>query len=114
MKFIASFAAIAIGLATILVAPALAERSPVFGRATIEAIPADVARDITARGDLANFYGAHAASYAYSAYVFAFYARYYAASNSWQEQNWYGAAAWYAYYAYVFSTWAQAYSQAGM
>jgi hypothetical protein len=114
VKLLALCAAIAVSLATLLTAPALAERSPIFGGATIEAIPREAAREITARGELANHYGAYAASYAYHAYIFAFYARYYAPSNSWQEQNWYGASAWYAYHAYLFSSWAQAYSQAGM
>jgi hypothetical protein len=100
-------------LAAIFQTPAWADRSPIFGGATIEAISQEAARDITARGELANYFGGLAVSYAYTAYIFAFYARYYSVSNSVQEQSWYGAAAYYAYYAYIFSAWAQHYSLSG-
>lgn len=104
---------LAASLSLAALTPAWADRSPIFGGATIEAISQEAARDITARGDLANHFGALAVSYAYTAYIFAFYARYYSVSNSWQEQSWYGAAAWYAYYAYLYASWAQGWSIAG-
>lgn len=106
--------AVSLTLAALFQTPAWADRSPIFGGASIEAISQEAARDITARGELANYFGGLAVSFSYSAYVFAFYARYYSVSNSAQEQSWYGAAAWYAYYAHLYSAWAAAYSAAGM
>lgn len=108
------FVAIGLSLATLLPLVAQAERSPIFGSATVEALSPEAARDITARGAWANYYGGLAVSYSYTAYVFAYYARYFAVSNSAQEQSWYGTAAWHAYYAYIYATWAQSYSAWGM
>lgn len=107
---------VAIGLSfgMLLPWPSHAERSPIFGSATIEALSPDAARDITARGDWANYYGGLAVTYSYSAYVFAYYARHFAVSNSAQEQNWYATAASHAYYAYLFATWAYNNSAAGL
>jgi hypothetical protein len=113
VKLIRFYAFASLALATMLPLPTLAERSPIFGSAAIEALSQDAARDITARGDLANHFGGLAVSYAYTAYVFAFYARHYAPSNSALEQSWYGAAAYYAYWAYLYSSWAQGWSLAG-
>lgn len=113
-RFSRLWLAASLTLAALFQTPAWADRSPIFGGATIEAISQEAARDITARGDLANYFGGLAVSFSYSAYVFAFYARYYSASGSWQEQSWYTAAAWYAYYAHLYSAWAAAYSAAGM
>ena len=114
VKLIAICTAIWLGFATLLPSAVLAERSPVFGGATVEAISREAARDVTARGEFANAWGSLAASYAYNAYVFAFYARHFSVPNSVQEQNWYATAAWYAYHAYLFSVWAWSYSQSGM
>lgn len=108
------FVAIGLSIAALLPMPAQAERSPIFGSAAIEAMSPEAARDITARGAWANYYGGIAVNYAYTAYVFAYYARYYSVSNSSQEQNWYASSAWYSYYAWVYATWAQSYSAAGM
>lgn len=105
---------IGLSFATLQPLPAQADRSPIFGSATIEALSHEAARDITARGDWANYYGGLAVSFAYSSYIFAYYARYFAVSNSAQEQNWYAVASNHAYYAYLFAAWAQAYSAAGM
>jgi hypothetical protein len=114
MKFLRLYAAMALCFVALASRPALSERSPIFGTATIEAISADAARDITARGELANFYGNLAISHAYHAYIFAFYARHFAAPNSAQEQSWYATAAWYGWTTYLFASWAQGYSSAGM
>jgi len=62
---------IAIGL-SLLVLPAAtlqAERSPIFGSATIEALSIEAARDITARGFWADHFGAAAVTHAYNAYI---------------------------------------------
>lgn len=113
-RFSRLWLAASLTLAALFQTPAWADRSPIFGGATIEAISQEAARDITARGELANYFGGLAVSFSYSAYVFAFYARYYSASGSWMEQSYYTAAAWYAYYAHLYSAWAAAYSAAGM
>lgn len=107
------FVAIGLSLATLLPLAADAERSPVFGSATIEALSPEAARDITARGFWADHYGAMAVSYAHTAYVFAYYGRHFSVSNSAQEQSWYGAAAFHAYHAWMYSIWAQSYSSWG-
>ncbi len=114
MNFLAFCVFVIITVATFLAAPASAERSPIFGGATIEAISPEAARDITARGAWADHYGGQAVSFAYQAYIFAYYARFFAGANSSNEQAWYGAAAWYSYHAFLFATWAQSYSQLGM
>lgn len=94
--------------------PAMAETSPVFGRATVDPISNMAARDIMARGYWADFYGSAAVNHSYNAYIFSFYARYYASSNSATEQSWYATASINAYYAYVYSYYAGYYSSLGM
>ena len=91
-----------------------AERSPVFGAAAVEAISQDAARDITARGFWADYFGSLTVTYAYTAYIYAFYGRNYAVTNSANEQSWYGTAALNAYHAYIYAAWAQYYSSVGM
>jgi hypothetical protein len=106
---------LACGLAFSLPAPvATAERSPIFGSAVVEAMSEAAARDITARGFWANTNGAVAVSFAYNAYIYAYYARYFAVSGSANEQAWYSTAAWYAYYAYVYASWAASNSASGI
>lgn len=107
LAFILSFSALPM-------AATQAERSPVFGQATIEALSADASRDITARGFWADYFGNLTISHAYSAYIYAFYARYYGGSNSATEKAWYDAAGQFAYAAYIYSLYASAYSAAGM
>lgn len=107
------YIAIWLSLAVLLPMPTLAERSPIFGSASVEAISLEAARDITARGELADYYGGLAITFAYNAYIFSFYARYFAVSNSAQEQTWYGVAANYAYHAYLYASWAQTFSSLG-
>lgn len=102
------------GVLLVPVLPVHAERSPVFGHATLETLSTEASRDIMARGDWANYYGNYAVSFSYQAYIYSFYARYYAVSNSSTEQAWYAAASYYAYYAYIFASYAQSYSAAGM
>ena len=107
---------IAIGL-SLLVLPAAtlqAERSPIFGSATIEALSIEAARDITARGFWADHFGAAAVTHAYNAYIFAYYARYFAVSNSSNETSWYLTASNNAYHAYIYAYWASIYSAAGI
>lgn len=91
-----------------------AERSPVFGSATVEALSIEASRDITARGAWADYFGNLAISYAYSAYIYAFYARYYGGSNTATEKAWYDTATSHAYHAYIYSWYASIYSAAGM
>lgn len=91
-----------------------AERSPVFGSATVQAMSIDASRDITARGAWADYFGNLVISFAYSAYIYAFYARYYGGSNTPTEKAWYDAAGLYAYHAYIYSLYASAYSAAGI
>lgn len=93
---------------------ATAERSPIFGSATVQAMSDAATRDITARGFWANHFGSAAVSHAYNAYVYAFYARNYAVSDSYTEQAWYSIAMNNAYYAYLYSYYAMIYSQAGI
>lgn len=94
--------------------PALAERSPIFGEAAIEVMSSADARGITARGYWADYYGSAAVNQAYSAYIYSFYGRFYAASNSTTEQSWYNTASTNAYYAYIYSYYASYYSSVGM
>jgi hypothetical protein len=101
-------------LAALLQTPAWADRSPVFGGAAIEAISQEAARDITARGFWANTNGLAAVNFAYNAYIYAYYARYFAPSGSATEQSWYAAASWYAYHAYLYASWAASNSAAGI
>jgi len=96
------------------VATARAEQSPVFGAASIEAMSQAAARDITARGYWANYFGNLSITYAYQAYIYSFYARNYATTNSVNEQNWYGSASQNALLAYTYAAWAQYYSSVGM
>lgn len=101
----------------VLLSPApasTAERSPIFGQASVEALSQSAARDITARGALADYYGSAAVTHAYVAYIYAFYARNYAVSNSATEQSWYNTASQNAYYASVYAYYAATYSAAGM
>lgn len=91
-----------------------AERSPVFGSATVQALSLDASRDITARGAWADYFGNLAISNAYSAYIYSFYARYYGGSNTATEKAWYDAASLHAYHAYIYSLYASAYSAAGI
>lgn len=91
-----------------------AERSPVFGHAALETLSQSASRDITARGALANHYGSAAVTHAYVAYIYAFYARNYAVSNSATEQSWYSTASLNAYYAYIYAHYSSVYSAAGM
>ena len=90
------------------------DRSPIFGEAAVETISRSAARDITARGALADHYGSAAITHAYVAYIYAFYARNYAGSNSATEQSWYNTASLNAYYAYIYAHYAAIYSAAGM
>lgn len=90
-----------------------AERSPVFGGASVETLSVAASRDITARGALANHFGSAAVSHAYTAYIYAFYARNYAVSNSATEQSWYMTASNNAYYAYIYAYNAWHYSASG-
>ena len=107
---------IAIGLSLMVLPanPVQAERSPIFGSARIEALSIDSARDITARGILADWHGAITVNLAYTAYIYSYYARYFAVSNSVNEANWYMTAANNAYWAYVHAYWASLYSTWGM
>jgi lipocalin len=90
-----------------------AERSPIFGQASVEPMSQAASRDITARGALANHYGSAAVTHAYVAYIYAFYARNYAVSNSATEQSWYMTASNNAYYAYIYAYYASIYSASG-
>lgn len=114
MRFLRFVLALCLALATLPVTAPRAERSPVFGSAAIAAISQEAARDITARGIWADYYGGISATFAYTAYIYAFYARNYAVSNSATEQAWYGTAAANAYNAYIYASWAQYYSSIGM
>jgi len=107
---------IIVGLSLMIlpVAPLQAERSPIFGSASIQALSTEAARDITARGFWADHFGAMAVSAAYTSYIYAYYARYFAASNSATETNWYWAASNNAYWAYVYAYYAAVYSAAGL
>lgn len=91
-----------------------AERSPIFGQASVDTLSQSVARDIMARGALADHFGSAAVTHAYVAYIYAFYARNYAVSNSATEQSWYNTASLNAYYAYIYAYYAAVYSAAGM
>ncbi|UPY36158.1 hypothetical protein [Sediminicoccus sp. KRV36] len=114
MKKLRLIAATVLFLAALPFVPIRAERSPVFGTAAIEALSLEASRDITARGATADYYGGLAVSYSYTAYVYSFYGRYYAGSNTPSEKSWYETAAFYAYYAYIFSHHAAYYSGIGM
>lgn len=89
------------------------ERSPVFGRAQVSTMSSAQTRNVTARGYYANYYGSLAVDNAYNSYIYAYYARYYAATNSSTEQSWYYTAHSYAYYAYLYSYYAYLYSYYG-
>lgn len=91
-----------------------AERSPVFGSATVEALSLEASRDIMARGFWADYHGNLAISFAYTAYIYAFYARYYAGSNTANERAWYEVAMSQAYWAYINAWYAMIYSAAGV
>jgi len=107
---------IAIGLSLLVLsaAPIQAERSPIFGSAAIEALSSDAARDITARGFWADHHGALAVNLAYNAYIYAYYARFFAVSNSATEASWYMSASNNAYWAYINAYWASVYSTWGI
>ena len=104
-----------IGLGAIFLsaAPLQAERSPIFGSASIQALSIEAARDITARGFWADQFGAEAVNLAYTAYIFAYYARYFAVANSATEASWYMTAASNAYSAYIYAYYASIYSSLG-
>lgn len=114
MKKFLPMAATVLSLLLPPLVPIHAERSPVFGTASIESLSSEAARDIMARGELANYYGNLAISYSYTAYIYAFYARYYAGSNTWNEKHWYEIATHFAYHAYIMSWHAAYYSSLGM
>lgn len=111
LKFIT---AAGLSLMVIPTASLQAERSPVFGSATIQALSIEAARDITARGYWADYYGAAAVTLAYNAYIYSYYGRYFAVSNSANEASWYMTAANNAYYAYIYAYYASIYSSAGI
>jgi hypothetical protein len=92
--------AAALAGALAVASPAVAtERSPVFGGANVAAMSTDAARNVTARGALANYYGYYGNQYAYNAYYYSYYARYVNPANSSAETNNYYYAYYYAYYA---------------
>jgi len=101
---------VGLGVLFLSAAPLQAERSPIFGSASIQALSIEAARDITARGYWADQFGAAAVNLAYTAYVYAYYARYFAVSNSATEASWYMTASNNAYWAYVYAYWASIYS----
>ena len=113
MKKIKFVVAIGLSLVALVATPLQAERSPIFGAASIQAMSVDAARDITARGFWADFYGGLAVTFAYNAYIYGYYARYFAVSNSANEQAWYWAATNNAYYAYLYFFYAASNSAAG-
>ena len=94
--------------------PATGETSPVFGPLSVTTLSLEETRNVTARGDYANYYGGLAVTNAYYSYVYSYYARYYAASNSAAEIGWYYNSMQYAYNAYIFSYYAYYYSANGM
>lgn len=99
----------------LFVAPAArADQSPVFGSATVSAMSNEAAQEVTAKGYYANYFGSLALDASYTAYIYNYYARYYAASNSANEQNWYLAAMNNGYNAYIYSYYAYVYSYYGM
>jgi hypothetical protein len=104
---------LAVGLCALLAGPAAAERSPVFGSAEVTVMSPEAANAVTAKGYWADYYGWYAMDAAYTAYVYAYYARYYAASNSGTEQSWYYTAMVNAYNAYIYSYYAYFYSYYG-
>ncbi len=101
-------------LVTLTLNPLQAERSPIFGSASIQALSVEAAQDITARGFWADHFGAIAVSLSYNAYIYAYYARYFAGSNTANETNWYWAASNNAYWAYIHAYYAAVYSAAGI
>ncbi len=103
-----------LGLALLPAGGLQAERSPIFGTATVQAISLEATRDVTARGYWADYYGGLAVTFAYNAYIYSYYARYFAVSNSTNEQSWYGTASLNAYYAYLYAAWAQNFSSLRM
>jgi len=113
MKKLKFLTAVGLGVMVLSATSLKAERSPVFGTASIQALSTEAARDITARGILADHHGALAVTLAYNAYIFAFYARYFAVSNSANEFNWYWTAMNNAYWAYIHAYYAAIYSAAG-
>ncbi len=104
---------LAMGLWGLLAAPVQAERSPVFGSAEVTVMSPEAANEVTAKGYWADYYGYYAMDAAYTAYVYAYYARYYAAANSSTEQSWYYTAMLNAYNAYIYSYYAYLYSYYG-
>jgi len=114
MKKLKFVTAIGLGLMVLSATSLRAERSPVFGTASIQALSTEAARDITARGFWADYHGAIAVTLAYNAYIYAYYARYFAVSNSANETSWYWTASNNAYWAYVNAYYAAIYSAARM
>lgn len=110
MRRLAKVMLVCTGLLGLGFSPASADRSPVFGQAEVSVMAPEAANAVTARGAYADYYGYYAVENAYSAYIYAYYARYYAAANSTTEQNWYYTAHQYAYYAYLYSYYAYYYS----
>lgn len=82
MKHLSLVLAFCFALSLLPLGTPRAERSPVFGAAAIEAISPEAARDITARGYWADYYGGLSVTFAYTAYIYSFYARNYAVTNS--------------------------------
>lgn len=113
-SLIRHLAAVALAVSLTISPPAQAEQSPVFGSATVTAMSHEAAQEVTARGVYADYYGGLALDYAYTAYIYSYYARYVAAPNSATEQNWYMTAMNNAYAAYIHSYYAYLYSAWGM
>ena len=102
------------GIFFVKIFDAYAERSPIFSTSSVEILTDAASSDISARGAYADYFGSAAISMGYTGYIYAFYARNYAVSNSATEQAWYSTATTHFYYAYVFFYYALVYSQAGM
>lgn len=113
-SFMRHLAAAALALTLVFAPAAQAEQSPVFGSANIAAMSTEAAQGVTARGAWADYFGGLALDLSYTAYIYNYYARYVAASNSATEQNWYLVASNQAYYAYIYSYYAYLYSSWGM
>ena len=94
-------------------APAQADRSPLFGNAEVAVMSSEAADQVTAKGYYSDLYGQYAVENAYYAYLYSWYARYYFAANSTTSTNYYYYAHQNAYYAYLYSYYAYVYSYYG-
>lgn len=96
-------ALVVLALSLFAMPPAQSERSPVFGSASVATMSTAAAQAVTAKGFWADYFGTLAVNSAYTAYIFAYYARFIAASDSPTAQNWYLSAMNNSYNAYIYS-----------